>query len=341
MVDYGYKIHQKEILMPISLATAIAHPNIALIKYWGNQDPSLRLPANGSISMNLGGLETRTSVAFHSDFQSDCLILNGQSQSGPALERVSAFLNHFRNLSGVNLHAEVESANNFPMGAGIASSASAFAALSLAAASALGLTLSEAQLSRLARLGSGSACRSVPGGFVEWYRGNSDADSFAESIAPPSHWPLTDVIAVVEEQHKAIGSFEGQLSADTSPIQLTRVSSAPNRLDICRKAILQHDFDALARVVELDSNLLHAVMMTSNPPLYYWKPISLQLMEEISSWRSQGLPVCFTLDAGPNVHVICEQSAAQQVTERLSQIPGVIKTLTAHPGGPARLMINH
>jgi len=324
--------------MSINLATAIAHPNIAFVKYWGNQNVSLRIPSNGSISMNLGGLETRTQVEFNSSLQSDSLVLNGQEYDGAALERVSNFLDHFRQLAGVKTFANVISENNFPMGAGIASSASAFAALSLAAAAALGLDCSEAHLSRLARLGSGSACRSVPGGFVEWHKGENDEESYSESIAPTDHWALADVVAVVQERHKAIGSFTGQLSAATSPIQKARVESAPARLDICRNAILQRDFDALAHVVELESNLLHSVMITSDPPLFYWQALSLQIMQEVTDWRRQGFPVCYTLDAGPNVHVICEQSAAEQVRLRLTQMPGVLHTLTAFPGGPARLV---
>lgn len=319
-------------------ATAAAHPNIAFIKYWGNRDAVLRLPSNGSISMNLGGLQTRTTVCFDSSLTADTLTLNKQRAAGPALERVSVFLDHFRHRAGVQTHARVESENNFPMGAGIASSASAFAALALAAASALDLNLSESQLSRLARLGSGSACRSVPGGFVEWYMGDSEAGSFAESIAPPSQWPLVDVIAVVQEHHKEVGSFQGQQLAHTSPFQQARVESAEERLQICRTAIQQRDFAALAHVVELDSNMLHAVMCTSTPPLLYWQPISLQLMKEVIHLREQGLPVCYTLDAGPNVHILCEPSAVSSLRERLMQIPGILSILTAHPGGPARLV---
>ena len=158
-------------------ATAIAFSNIALIKYWGNRDDTLRLPSNGSISMNLDGLETRTCVSFDPLLPADDLTINGMHSSRIALERVSQVLDVVRRKAGINLFAQVESESNFPAGAGIASSASAFAALALAATKAAGLDLAEAELSRLARRGSGSACRSVPGGFVEWAAGTSDADS--------------------------------------------------------------------------------------------------------------------------------------------------------------------
>ena len=318
-------------------ATALAHPNIAFIKYWGNRDQALRLPVNGSISMNLEGLFTRTRVSFDEDLDADILVLNGQDVVGSALSRVSALLDQVRGMVGKKLFAQVESCNNFPMGAGIASSAAAFAALSLAAARAIGLELPEAELSRLARLGSGSACRSIPGGFVEWQPGQGDADSFAVSIAPAEHWKLVDCVAVIETGHKPVGSTQGHALASSSPLQAARVADAGRRLNRCRNAILKRDFKALAEVVELDSNLMHAVMMTSTPPLFYWEPASVQLMKAIPVWRHEGLPVCYTLDAGANVHAICPAEAAGQAVEQLSQQPGVQQVLQATVGGPARV----
>lgn len=319
-------------------ASALAHPNIAFIKYWGNRDHALRLPSNGSISMNLAGLFTRTQVTFDPSFPADALALNGLAQQGDPLQRVGRFLDHVRSLSGLSLFAAVVSQNNFPTGAGIASSAAAFAALSLAASRAAGLDLTEAHLSRLARLGSGSACRSVPGGFVEWVPGTGDADSYAVSIAPPAAWDLVDCIAVVQAGHKPVGSTEGHSLAGTSPLQDARVASAPRRLDLCRSAIRSRDFDALAAVVELDSNLLHAVMLTSSPILFYWEPASLAIMKTVQIWRSQGHPVCFTLDAGPNVHVITTAASQDWLVAQLQQFPGVSHVFAAAPGGPARLI---
>lgn len=317
-------------------ATAIACSNIAFIKYWGNRDDRLRLPANGSISMNLDGLVTRTRVTFAPELVRDQLILNGQEASGDALRRVSAFLDIVREWSGQRWYARVESENTFPAGAGIASSASAFAALALAASRAAGLELSERELSRLARRGSGSACRSVPGGFVEWQMGQGDEDSFAFSIAPPDHWSLADCIALISTTHKEVGSTQGHALAATSPLQSARLADAPRRLALCRRAILERDFDALAQVVELDSDLMHAVMMTSSPPLLYWQPATVAVMQQVRAWRRQGWPVCYTIDAGPNVHVLCEREISQQVQEHLRQIPGVQGVLVAFPGGRAR-----
>ena len=354
-------------------ATAIANSNIALIKYWGNRDQALRLPANPSLSMNLGGLTTTTTVEFDPSLKEDVFVLAGREIAGPGRERVSRFLDRVRQLcwdtslrgahpersevqskdatkqshtpSGdgfadntrhdvARLCAHVDSRNNFPSGAGLASSASGFAALALAASAAAGLTLSEAELSRLARLGSGSACRSVPGGFVEWTLGVDDRSSFAYSIAPADYWDLRDVIALIDAGHKTIGSTEGHAVADTSPLQAARVATTPDRLTQARAAVLNRDFAALAEVVELDSLMMHAVMITSSPVLMYWQPGTVAVMQAVMRWRSMGLPACTTIDAGPNVHVLCTADAAAEVEQRLRAIAGVTQVLTAYPGGP-------
>lgn len=319
-------------------ATAQSSPNIAFIKYWGNRDPRLRLPANSSLSMNLDGLFTRTQVRFDPSLPADWLSLNGRPASRAALRRVSHFLDRVRELSGSKLHAEVSSANNFPTGAGIASSASAFAALSLAATAAAGLELSERELSRLARLGSGSACRSVPAGYVEWQAGESDEDSYAFSVALPEYWDLTDCIAIASQAHKGTGSTEGHALAASSPLQAARLQDTPRRLELCCRAIQERDFELFAEVVEQDCNLMHAVMMTSTPQLLYWQPATLAVMHAVQRWRGEGLPVCYTVDAGPNVHVLCPTPQAGQMVERLKQVRGVQRVLAARPGGAARLL---
>ncbi|HWQ04278.1 MAG TPA: diphosphomevalonate decarboxylase [Longilinea sp.] len=321
--------------MPEMLATAVSNPNIAFIKYWGNRDQQLRLPSNGSISMNLAGLETRTTVEFSPVFVKDALTINHQPVSGPGLQRVELFLNRVRALAGKAWFARVNSENNFPTGAGIASSAAAFASLSLAASRAIGLDLDEPALSRLARTGSGSACRSVPGGFVEWHMGSSDSDSYASSFASPQHWALVDHVAIVRTVHKPVGSTEGHALAETSPLQFARVADTPGRLDYCRTAILNRDFASLAMILEEDSNLMHAVMMTSRPALFYWEPASLALMKSIQIWRKDGLKAAYTLDAGPNVHVIGPIDDSLAIQKRLSAFPGVKEVLVAPVGGPA------
>ena len=321
----------------MTTATALANSNIALIKYWGNRDNELRLPANGNLSMNLDGLFTRTKVTFSASLEADSLRIGDEQVTGPGLERVSTFLNLVRQMAGIKEFAGIVSENNFPSGTGIASSASAFAALALASSKAADLELSDTQLSRLARRGSGSASRSIPGGFVEWTMSTGDHDSYATSIAPPNHWDLADCVAIVSTEHKKTGSADGHPLAPTSPFQETRVADAPRRLDLCRRAVMDRDFDALAAVVELDSDMMHAVMMTSNPALFYWQPASIAVMESVRSWRKSGMPVCYTVDAGPNIHVICQRDQAKEIEKNLLELPGVIQVLVAGVGGPARL----
>ncbi|MFN8563089.1 MAG: diphosphomevalonate decarboxylase [Anaerolineae bacterium] len=319
-------------------ATAIAHPNIAFIKYWGNRDDDLRLPANPSISMNLDGLYTETTVTWSEKLIADTLTLNGTLETGAACDRVAAHLNILRQRLPVTQYAAVESRNNFPTGAGIASSAAAFAALTVAAVSAAGVEMSERELTTLARMGSGSAARSVPGGFVEWRTGASHKESFAESFAPADHWDIVDVIAVVSRAHKQVGSTAGHRSAATSDLQGARIAGAEDRFETCKRTILDRDFTAFAEVVEHDSNLMHAVMMTSRPPLFYWLPPTLTIMEQVRRWRAEGLQVCYTLDAGPNVHCICVRKDAQRVSAKLNAMSDVLAVYTTAPAGATRIV---
>jgi len=324
----------------MTTTTAQANPNIAFIKYWGNRDNVLRLPVNGSISMNLDELTTQTTVSFQPSLPFDELIINGHEITGKGLERVSYILDIIRGMADIVEKAEVMTENNFPSGAGIASSASAFAALALAGSKAAGLNLSEPELSRLARRGSGSASRSIPGGYVEWQMGTTEEDSYAFSIAGLDHWDLVDCIAIVSSSHKKTGSTEGHAIASTSPLQEARNADAPRRLEICRNAILNRDFNALASIVELDSDMMHSVMMTSNPALHYWLPISLKVMNSVREWRADGLQTFYTVDAGPNVHVLCPASEVNDVDQKLRGIEGVTDVMVAKAGGAAKIVEN-
>jgi diphosphomevalonate decarboxylase len=178
----------------------------------------------------------------------------------------------------------------------------------------------------------------VPAGFVEWFAADSDESSFSKSIAPAGHWDLVDTIAVISEAHKATGSTEGHGLAGTSPLQSARVAGANLRLDECRAAIMSRDFERLASVVEADCHLMHAVMMTSKPALHYWLPGSLAVMDAVRGWRQQGSEVCYTLDAGPNVHVLSTAEQAASLAKRVAELPGVLRVLQSGVGGAARLL---
>lgn len=325
-------------------ATAIAPSNIAFIKYWGLKDQRLTLPTNGSLSMCLDRCTTETTVSFEEGREDDEIWLALHSATDEfrlatdrSRERVVAQLDRLRALAGTTLRAYVRSYNTFPAEAGIASSASAFAALTYATASALGLDLSESELSRLTRLsGSGSACRSIPTGFVEW-DGFSDADSFAHSIAAPDHWPLADLVAVVTKGSKRVASESGHLLAWTSTYFAPRLAELPQRIREVRESLLQRDFSRFAEAVEADAVSLHVVGMTSKPPIFYWDAPTMLIIKEVQDWRAAGLPCAFTIDAGPNVHVICEQQYAIPLRNKLLSLPGVLEVIENNVGIGTRL----
>jgi len=319
-------------------ATAKACSNIAFIKYWGNRDPELRLPFNDSLSMNLSQATTTTTVTFRDDIQADSITVDGAPLDGAGWQRVSTHLDHVRRMAGISLRADVVSANTFPMGTGIASSASGFAALSLAAASAAELKMSEREMSCLARLGSGSAARSIPEGFVEWLAGASHQECNARSIAQPEHWDLRDIVAVVSLKHKTVGSGGGHDAAATSSYFEARLAELGTRLPLMKEALLDRDLARLGPALEIEALSLHAVALTSRPPILYWEPATIALMRQTETWRRQGLPVYYTLDAGPNVHLIVEGEHAKDLERELSALDYVEMSLHNRPGPAAGLV---
>lgn len=319
-------------------ATAVACANIAFIKFWGKRDAELNLPANSSLSMNLAGLTTVTTVEFSPDYGNDIIILDGREAQGETKERIVAHLDRVRAMAGLQAKAKVISENNFPVGAGLASSASGFAALSLAASRAAGLELSQRELSILARFGSGSACRSIPGGFTEWMAGTSSEDSFARQIAPPEHWDLRDVIAIISRVPKQVGSTQGHSLAPTSHLYPARLASVADRLSRAKAALLERDLATLGPLIEEEAISMHAVMMTSRPPIYYWLPGTVQVIRQVQEWRAAGLEVYFTLDAGPNVHLICQAANQAEVVRRLQDIEAVLEVIVSGPGPGAHLI---
>jgi len=288
--------------------------------------------------MNLGALETRMTVTVDDQLENYQLEINNEHIVRSKLARIAEFMDGIRILAGSETYAHIVSENNFPISAGLASSASAFAALALAGSKAYGLNLKEKELSILARKGSGSACRSVPSGYVEWKKGSSDCTSFGSPLAPPEHWDLVDCIPLVKTSEKPISSKEGHSLADTSPLQASRVKDAPRRLEICRNAILQKDFESLAAISELDSLWMHAVMMTSTPALMYWEPATIQILKSVVNARKDGLPVFATVDAGPNVHVITPKSSVNESVAMLQTLQGVIQVMVSPAGGGAHLV---
>ncbi len=321
-------------------AAAQAQPNIALIKYWGKRDIALNLPVVGSLSITLDSLWTRTSVRFDVALDQDEFRLNGRRDDAQ-LRRVAKCLDLLRARAGTQVRARVESHNNFPTGAGLASSASGFAALIVAGNAALDLDLSLAEQSILARRCSGSAARSIFGGFVEWTCGACEdgSDSFATPMLDASAWPLRVVVAITSKKEKAIGSTEGMnRTAETSPYQRAWVDGQEADLAIARAAVQARDFEKLADISEHSCLKMHALALAAQPGLLYWNAATMDCMHRVRALRASGLPVFFTIDAGPQVKAVCEPQAAAAVAAAMRDVPGVLDVVETGLGGAARLI---
>lgn len=315
--------------------TAVAPANIAFIKYWGKKDEKLRLPLNASISMNLSAATTITTVEFLEKHTEDVI---DDFFSENEKSKVIEHLDRIRRLAKSTLGAKVETKNSFPKGAGISSSASGFAALTLAATRALGLNLSEKELTILARIGSGSACRSIPDGFVYWKNGESSRDCYAYSLYPSTYWDLCDIVAIVDEGEKTISTTEGMARVKTSPFWKSRVLGIPAKIAAVQYALKRKSIRDLGIVIEEDCINMHAVAMTQNPPLFYWNETTMEIIRSVRAWRENGLPVYFTIDAGPNVHLICEAKNEKAVVAKVKQIKGVQSLIINKPAIGTRLI---
>jgi diphosphomevalonate decarboxylase len=321
-------------------AVATANTNIALVKYWGKRDARLNLPAVGSLSLTLDGLSTRTTVSFDAALAGDALTLNGAPADEGARKRVAQFLDLVRALAGKSERAHVESANNFPTAAGLASSASAFAALALAATRAAGLTLEPRELSILARRGSGSAARSLFGGLVQMHRGARDDgdDAFAEPIDDAS-WGVRLVIAATSDGPKQTLSTDGMRhTAETSPYFPAWVATSEADLLTARQAIGARDLAALGEVTERSCLTMHASAMAARPAVVYFQGATLDGYHAIQALRRAGTPAWFTCDAGPHVKALTDAAHAEAVEMALARLPGVKRTWLCRPGDAARVI---
>lgn len=316
-------------------ATAEARANIALIKYWGRSNGELNLPLTSSISLTVDKLVTRTTVE---TAERDSLTINGARQSGAPLARAVKHLDRLRARAKSSQRFHVDSHNSFAASAGLASSASAFAALTIAGFAALQCDVSPREASTFARMGSGSAARSIFGGFVEWHAGKTHEESFAEQIAPPEHFDLHDVVLMLDEGEKKVGSQDGHHLAETSALNDARIARVPALLKDVREGIQKRDVARLGRAAEEDALLMHAVMMTSQPALLYWSPRTIEGLHAVRQWREEGLQVYATIDAGPNLHLICEGKDARAVASRARDELGVETILDNAPGEGARLV---
>lgn len=300
---------------------ARAYTNIALIKYWGKKDKELILPMNNSLSLTLDAFYTETSVSFSKSYTEDTFNLDGVLQDEKATAKISHFLDLARKKAGLPYFAHVESQNFVPTAAGLASSASGLAALAGACNEALQLGLSDKELSQLARRGSGSACRSIFGGFVEWEKGYSDNTSYAQ-VVPSNHWEdeLAMIFILINDQQKDVSSRDGmERTVATSDFYDSWLDAVARDIQTAKQAIANKDFQALGEVTEANGLKMHATTLVANPPFTYWSPDSLKAMNKVRQIRQNGLACYFTMDAGPNVKVLCQKKDVASILTALQE----------------------
>ena len=329
--------------------TAVATPNIALIKYWGKRDERLILPTNSSISMTMGEeFSTKTSVMFTDKINDDIFYINGVKQdlSEKEIKERFSVINTLRNMAGTKARVIVVSENNFPTAAGLASSASGIAAMVFAANAALELNLDTKSMSIIARQGSGSSCRSLAGGFVKWERGTKvdGTDSYIRQIAPSDHWPdIIDIVSIVSKSKKKISSRAGmKQTVESSVLYQARPGYAEKACADMENAIMNKDFEKLGLITIKDSNNLHAVMLDTYPPILYLNDASREIISAIDKLNAESgkIVAAYTFDAGPNAQVLTLEKYKNDVEKALSEIEGIEKTYVTKPGNGPRILDN-
>ncbi len=317
-------------------ARAEACANIALAKYWGKSERGDNLTAVPSLSLTLNALRTRTEVTVESTLTDDVVSMNGQVVTGASKERVTELLGRIRSLTGDARYASVQSLNNFPTAAGLASSASGFAALAVAADSAYGAQLTRAQLSSQARKSSASAARSLFSGFALL---EAEADE-GEALHAEDFWDVAMVVAVISSSKKSIGSTGGMVhTRDTSPYYPAWVARSKEVYARLKEGVNARDFTEVAEAMEHSTRMMHATMMTAEPPVLYLRGATVDLMHEVAARRRAGEPVAYTMDAGPNVKVFTLGSHVDSVRAFLSDAPGVESVIVCRPGPGASTLL--
>lgn len=333
-------------------ASAVANSNIALVKYWGKRNEDLILPYNSSISVTLDKLFTHTTVEFSNEFSRDLVIIDGEEikeGSSDYEEYIERFLNKLRELypeKTRGLKAKIVSNNNFPKAAGLASSASGFAALAIACNEALKLNLSKKEISILARLGSGSACRSIYGGFVKWNKGilSDGSDSYAEQIATKEHWPeFRIIVCIATKKEKKIKSRAGmKQTVATSPFYKAWLETIEEDIRLVEKGIKERDFTIVGKIAELNCLKMHSTMITTQPPIIYWSGVTIDIINLVLRLRNdEGIECYFTIDAGPQVKILCLEKNVKYIIEKLKEIENVEDVIITSPGDDAKVVDKH
>jgi diphosphomevalonate decarboxylase len=329
-------------------ASAKANSNIALVKYWGKRDSNLILPYNSSISLTLDGLNAHTTVEFNDSYRDDSLVLNDKEIKPGAEEfdeYIAKFMTYLRSIHKGIPAVKIVSQNNFPTAAGLASSAAGFAALAAAVNQALQLNYSDKDLSILARVGSGSASRSIFGGIVEWQRGELEngSDSYAHQLYDESYWPeLRVIICVTDSKEKKIKSRAGMSqTVATSPYYANWLGTIENDIENLKVALKEKSIDKLGNVLEANALKMHATMITTTPSIIYWNASTISIMHEIHALRDKGINAYFTMDAGPQVKVVALEKDVVNIVNSLDKLGAIQKIITAKLGKGYEITTEH
>lgn len=328
--------------MILTKATAIAHSNTALIKYWGKKDEKLIIPMNNSISLTTNALTTTTTVEFSEEFTEDSFVLNELEQTRTPLKRVVDHLTIIREISQTNSKAKVYSENNFPTAAGLASSASGFAALTSAAIIAVGLKMDKKELSMISRRGSGSSCRSFFGGYVEWIANDERNESYAVQLADENWFDIRDIVVVLKAPERKMNTREAmKLSIKTSPFFKSRLETIDTNLAKIRLAIKERDFISLGSTAEMDCLSMHSVALTSNPPQIFWTPDTVKVMHFVENLREEKIDAYYTIDTGANLHILTTPKFEKEVIKQLEEKILPEKIISSKPGPGVRVVNEH
>lgn len=329
-------------------ATCVANTNIALIKYWGKRNDKLILPYNSSISVTADGLFAKTTVEFIKNSEQDYFEINKKAikTDEPDYQKLSKYVEIWKQKGGIPEHKiKMVSQTNFPVAAGLASSAAGFAALAGAIDAALGLKTDHLELTQLARLGSGSASRSIFGGFVEWKKGEFDdgSDCYAEQLAKPEYWPEFRILfCITTHQEKKVKSRAGMAqTVKTCPLYQGWLDSIDADLDKMRIGLAQKDIKLVGEVAEHNALKMHATMIATIPAIIYWNGTTIEIIESVRELRKEGIDAYSTIDAGPQVKVICEEKNVATIKERLSVLPGIESILVSKPGEGIKIVDEH
>ncbi|MGB9701747.1 MAG: diphosphomevalonate decarboxylase [Candidatus Kapaibacteriota bacterium] len=299
-----------------------SHPNIALVKYWGKRSEEKNLPSVGSISITLDELSTITEV-YINKISNDEFIINNKKANEREQQKISKFLDYFRARSSKKYYLKIKTTNNFPTAAGLASSASGYAALTYAANHIFDLNLSAKELTQYARLGSGSAARSIFGGYVELHKGEleSGEDCFAEQILAPDQFPLKVIVAITDETPKKTSSRDGmKLSQQTSPFFQSFVETSEQDISFMKQAIKSRDFYMMSEIAQQSCIKMHSVMMTTKEPLFYWNSKTFSIIEFVLKFQKEKYPIFFTIDAGPQVKIVTLPGEEKNIIEKLTKL---------------------